>query len=226
MLYKLPTKVLLTKSKQSSHLSQNTSGFTLIEILVVIALVGILSAIAAPSWLSFVARQRLNKANDTVLAALQEAQSLAKKNKRSYSVSIQVDNNNIPQISVYPGTTPSNWRDIGADLQIDAGDMLLFSNLNGNNSATNPIDFTDGLALKNSPKTITFDYRGALELPVKTGSENLTAVQTQRLGTQGLIIALAVPQTSSPTTASDTKRCVIVQTLIGGIRTAKDDDCN
>lgn len=228
MLYKLPTKVLLTKSKPSFRLSENTSGFTLIEVLVVIAMVGILSAIAAPSWLSFVARQRLNKANDTVFAALQEAQSLAKKNKRSYSVSIQVvsiqvDSNisNIPQISVYPGTTPLNWRDIGADLQIDAGEMLLFTNLNGNNSAASTINYNIG----NSPKTITFDYRGALELPVKTGSQGLTAVQTQKLRTKGLIIGLAVPQASSPTTASNTKRCVIVQTLIGGIRTAKNDDC-
>ena len=155
--------------------------------------------------------------------------SLAKKNKLSYSVSIRVDSNDIPQISLHGGTTPPtnnvDWRDIGADLQIDAENMLLFSNLNGNNSATDNINYNNGLALQNSPKTITFDYRGALELPVKTGSQNLTAVQTEKLGTKGLIIALAVPQTRFPTRASNTKRCVIVQTLIGGIRTAKDDDC-
>ncbi|MCJ8279579.1 MAG: prepilin-type N-terminal cleavage/methylation domain-containing protein, partial [Rivularia sp. ALOHA_DT_140] len=60
MLYKLPIKVSSTDSKK---ISENISGFTLIEVLVVIAMVGILSAIAAPSWLGFVARQRLNKAN-------------------------------------------------------------------------------------------------------------------------------------------------------------------
>ena len=74
MLYKLPIKVSSLKSKQSS-------GFTLIEVLVTILIVGILSAIAAPSWLGFVAKQRLNKANDIVLASLQEAQRQAKKTK-------------------------------------------------------------------------------------------------------------------------------------------------
>ncbi|WP_414622136.1 Tfp pilus assembly protein FimT/FimU [Calothrix sp. CCY 0018] len=225
MLYKLPIKVSSTKSKQSS-------GFTLIEVLVTIAIVGILSAIAAPSWLGFVARQRLNKANDTVFAALQQAQREAKKNKRSYSVSIQLNNSTekIPQISVHPGLTPpdtasSSWRNIGADLEIKPGTILLFTNLNGNNSADSTINYTNTSAL-NTPKTITFDYRGALDLPVKTGTAGLTAVQDEKLGDKGLIIALATPNPSNNNQASDVKRCVIVKTLIGGIRTGINDQCN
>jgi prepilin-type N-terminal cleavage/methylation domain-containing protein len=232
MLYQLPVKVSLTKLKLSSRLSRNTSGFTLIEVLVTIAIVGILSAIAAPSWLGFVARQRLNKANDTVFAALQEAQREAKKNKRSYSVSIQLDNsiNKIPQISVHRGSTPPNttsssWRNIGADLEIKPGTILLFTNLNGNNSADSTINYTNTSAL-NTPRTITFDYRGALELPVKTGDENLSAVQDEKLGDKGLIIALATPKTSNNNQASDVKRCVIVKTLIGGMQTGINDECD
>lgn len=219
MLYKLPIKVSSVKSKQSS-------GFTLIEVLVTIIIVGILSAIAAPSWLGFVARQRLNKANDTVLAALQEAQQQAKKTKRSYNVSIRL-NNNIPQISIYSGTTPSNWRNIGADFEIKPGTIILGTNLNGTNSTDSTNNNTVYTSSRlTTPKTITFDYTGALELPVKTGGDGLTAVQNRRLGNKGLIIALAVPQAGNSTQPSDVKRCVIVQTLIGGIRTAKNNDCN
>ncbi|MGB6298570.1 MAG: type II secretion system protein [Rivularia sp. (in: cyanobacteria)] len=212
-----PEKDKSYQQRYPSNFNKSTRGFTLIEVLVTIVIVGILSAIAAPSWLGFVARQRLNKANDSVLAAVQDAQRQAKKTKRNYSVSIQL-NSNIPQISVHPGLTPpaatsSSWRNIGADLEIKPGTILLFTNLDGNDDATDDeIDYTDSSAL-DSPKTITFDHKGGLELPVNISDE-------------GLIIALATPKPSNNNQASDVKRCVIVQTLIGGIRTGINEDCD
>ncbi|NJL65366.1 MAG: type II secretion system protein [Methylacidiphilales bacterium] len=50
-------------------------------MLVVVIIIGILSAIAAPTWLAFTNRQRINKVNDVVLSTLQEAQREAKKLK-------------------------------------------------------------------------------------------------------------------------------------------------
>ena len=64
----------------------NNSGFTLIEMLVVIIMVGILSAIAVPSWLSFVERQRLSKSADQVLQAVNTAQSTAKRTKTTVAL--------------------------------------------------------------------------------------------------------------------------------------------
>jgi len=58
-----------------------TCGFTLIEVLVVIAMVGILSAIAAPSFLAFANNQRLRAANGKVYSAIAEAKSKAKLDK-------------------------------------------------------------------------------------------------------------------------------------------------
>lgn len=213
-----PEKDKSYQQRYPTNLNKSTKGFTLIEVLVTIVLVGILSAIAAPSWLGFVARQRLNKANDSVLAAVQDAQRQAKKTKRNYSVSIQL-NSNIPQISVHPGLTPpittsTSWRNIGADLEIKPGTILLFTNLDGNDNASDDenINYTDASTL-DSPKTITFDHKGGLESPAD-------------ISDKGLIIALATPKPSNNNQASDVKRCVIVQTLIGGIRTAKDEDCD
>src|SRR5690242_15567692 len=83
------------------------SGFTLIELLVVIVMIAALAAIAAPGWGAFVNRQRVNKAQDRILAALQDAQTTAKKRKLSYQVSFRTSNG-VAQYVVHPATVPSS----------------------------------------------------------------------------------------------------------------------
>jgi type II secretory pathway pseudopilin PulG len=56
------------------HLPVNKAGFTLLENLTIVVILGILAAIAVPSWLGFQQRQRLANAVDMVVATLHEAQ--------------------------------------------------------------------------------------------------------------------------------------------------------
>ena len=66
-------------------------GFTLIEALVVIAMIGVLLALAAPSFNTFTANQRVKTASFDVYAALVFARSEAIKRRQSVTVAIAQD---------------------------------------------------------------------------------------------------------------------------------------
>ena len=193
----------------ASRNNQQDAGFTLLEVIVVAVIIGILGAIAAPGWLGFVNRQRLNKANDAVLSALQQAHRQAIRTKRDYSVSFQT-NGNTPQFSIDQGTTPNNWRNLGEDVGIKPGEILLSSNITDNNKAGSSISNLSG-----TPKTITFDHMGTLPINTDFGTPPDGSTEPP-----GLKIVVAIPSNSNM------KRCVIVKTLLGSMITEKDEKCN
>lgn len=205
----------LVRSRYASRDTQKNTGFTLLELLVIVVIIGVLSAIIGPSWIGFVQRQRVNKANDTIVAALQEAQSQAKRTKRNYSVSFGI-NNNIPQVAVYTGTTPTNWQDLGGGLEVKSERILLGTNLSGVNTASDSSVSYD----LTTPVTITYDYMGTLP------DANFGTIPEGSEEAPGLKIVVAVPNATTPTEASSVKRCVIVKTLLGSMLTEREEKCD
>ncbi|AFZ27661.1 prepilin-type N-terminal cleavage/methylation domain-containing protein [Cylindrospermum stagnale PCC 7417] len=204
---------LMFSRRYSGRFSQANAGFSLIEMIVVMVMVGILGAIAVPSWLGFVNRQRVNKANNAVVTAIQEAQRQAKIKKLKYSVSFRNDITNGPQIALHPdsvdaSTLTNAWQTLGSGLELKPGQIWIGTNITGNNlggSVVNPLTTT-----ATDIKTIAFDNNGTLPINATTP----------------LKIVVAIPRTGSPTQASGVKRCVSVQTLLGGMRTEKDSACD
>lgn len=81
--------------------SQSDSGFTIVELLVIVVVIAILSAIATPSWQAFLKRYRLNTAQAEALSIMRQAQSKAKSEKRVWEASFRKSDRFI-QYSVHP----------------------------------------------------------------------------------------------------------------------------
>ncbi|MCT7955982.1 Tfp pilus assembly protein FimT/FimU [Laspinema palackyanum] len=86
--------------KQSRSKNTTTSGFTLLELLVVVFIIGILAAMGIPSWLSVINRQRVNTAQAQVVQALRAAQSTAKQTRSSQEVTFLNPPDQVPTIQI------------------------------------------------------------------------------------------------------------------------------
>lgn len=203
---------------------QQDPGFSLIEVVAVVLMIGVLAAIAAPSWLTFINRQRLNKANDVVVTALQQASREAKKTKTRYSVTFKVKDK-ISKIAVHPsspipGDDSSLWQPLGQDVDIKSGQVALLTNLTDTNKTDDNGTLKKEYNYLSTPKSITFDYMGSLP-EANFGKEDINTKEIP-----GLKIAVVIPNSVTSASDADIKRCVIFKTLLGAMVIEKDNKCN
>jgi type II secretory pathway pseudopilin PulG len=174
--------------------SCSTAGFTVLELIILVTMTGIVSAIALPNWIAFVERQHLNTAQSKVYQAMQEAKSNATRDKLTWQASfrqVPVDGKEVVQWSVHRASiTPSaeSWHNLEANVRLD-----------------------DETSLPNSAngRRVRFNYSGCPVYQLNDECGQTTILSKGRI-------------TLSSAKGGKAKRCVIVSTLLGALRTAKE----
>jgi prepilin-type N-terminal cleavage/methylation domain-containing protein len=169
--YTLHQKPARTEQKCQS------SGFTLLELLVTIVMIAVLMAIAAPGWLAFLDNQRLNASQSQVFEVLRRAQTTAKLQRLKYQASFREQNGRI-QWAIHPITAnPVNvpWNSLEEGVRLSKETTL-------------------------------------------SESEGIYKVQFNHYGEVNGQLGRVTLSTSS----GITKRCVIVSTLLGMMRTGEN----
>lgn len=174
-------------------------GFTLLEVLVIALIVGILSSIAAPSWVAFINRQRVRTVNDRVFQSLRTAQSEAKRTKSdrviTFSNSIAPFDPPTATINTIPAQNPPlQTVTFNGGGEIKQGQVKL-------SAASCPAN-----APCTAATSLTFNYNGVVDRDTLTNPELPLVVTVSPVG-------------------GGTNQCAIVETLLGGMRTAEGNDC-
>ncbi|WP_413161722.1 Tfp pilus assembly protein FimT/FimU [Capilliphycus salinus ALCB114379] len=197
-------KTLKKSASRSTFNSPSESGFSLIELAVIVVIIGVFAAIAAPAWDALVTRQRVKSVNSQVLQALQSAQAEAKRNKANRAIQF-VNENNMPVYKLYVAEEDGTFDEdedlisetvINMDGQIQPGKIQITTQANTGDSES----------LQNA---IIFDYRGAVIEPEK--------IPDPQQNTDGFTVTVSTPD-------GGFKQCVKVVTLLGTMVTAEGDD--
>jgi prepilin-type N-terminal cleavage/methylation domain-containing protein len=210
----VPHKNALHCSKRSPQAAN--SGFTLLELLVVVIIIAALAAITAPGWLTFVNRQKVSKAQDRIFSALQDAQTAAKQRKLTYQVSFRRTTDGVAQYAVHPSLVlaanldANAWKNLSPEEsgRNKAGQLWVGTNINS--SGINKVGTAAALA-SGSYASVVFDYFGTLP----RGSDT------------GLDITIALPLgNNSSQPIQGTKRCVKVTSLLGAMTAGRAAECS
>lgn len=196
--------------KRRANRRRAIAGFTLLEILVVLIIIGVLVAIAAPSWSALLNRQRVNIVREQAAQVIRQAQAEAKRTKLARVVVFDLPTNGVPRVATQRSTLDADER---KSTRLDATQISAITTWEelgkGEVKAGQILMSTAPAAASNQ---IVFDSNGAVDPVSVSFPTPPNAIFTVNVRPKG--------------TSVGANRCVIVGTLLGATRTAEGaTDC-
>jgi prepilin-type N-terminal cleavage/methylation domain-containing protein len=182
----------------------NQQGFTILEVLVVMVIIGVLAAVATPAWLTFLANQRLNAAQIEVFNAVKEAQSRAKRNQTRYQVSFSENPaNKAVRVSVHrqnPEGSTINWNNKIWERELDPNIQM---------------------------KGVSTGYSASGNPPPLVTSPPLYTVRAWRFDEKGnfrsLLNTIVVLRTNPDRFPSPQRRCLLIGSVLSNLEVISTD---
>ena len=191
--------------KQQRFSTSQPGGFTLIEVLVVVIMVGALATIAAPSWLAFLNNQRVGTSRSQIADTIRKTQDLAKQTKRPQAIVFD-NNSNKPRMRIVPvvgnGPIPavSNWLPIGNN-DLPANTIQLSTRTGAGSAGTTSTAIA----------AIAFDENGTF-----------TTTNDATIKSLSLPAAFII----KPASSAEPKRCIVVRTILGAMSEQASSQCD
>jgi len=190
---------------------RQAKGFTLLELIIIAIMVGVLAALAIPSFLGYLSRQRLNTAQQQVLQEMRRAQSEARRRQEDFQFSLTTNDDGLIAIAVHPAAI--------ADME-----GTCVPALDGDNG--NLYQVLSDTTLRDNTPEIQIDRDNSNLGPGLCDA--LPTVVRQRINSRGeandggvSLGRLTLQLESNP----EVRRCIFVSTILGALRTDRDDGC-
>lgn len=182
------------QNKPLAQLNRSAAGYTLLELLTVVLIIGVLAVMGTAGYLGWLERLRVNAAQNAVLNAIHESKSRATQQKSIWQTSfqeVQINGKYYVQWAVHPDppagvVVPADikWQTIEhPGVRVDTGNTTLYTKQKST-----------------GPWRVQFNHKGHTN--GQLGKITLTSQNNSRV-----------------------RRCVIVSTLLGYVRSASEKRC-
>jgi prepilin-type N-terminal cleavage/methylation domain-containing protein len=193
---------------RKTNSNSSTAGFTLLEAIIVIVLIAILFAIAAPGWVLFLKRQRVGTVRNQATQVIRQAQAEARKARapRALQFSYAPNSANDPARATIGSTVPPAGGGFCPTLAPGSLNVQTLGQGTVSRGQVRLATLANGAVYD----TVVFDERGSiLCLRNSAGGAVLSA---GNLGSGFMVTAYSFDNGTA-----NTQRCAVISTILGGI---------